>query len=325
MRVPWKKAAAWGGALFAAALLAAAGSLVYVYYSAKTTADHIYEPRKAPAYVRSAPASAQDGKGGPIRVSAGKTAGAGNEADPEHPFTVLLLGVDRRTNDVGRSDTIVVMSVNPGTKSILLFSIPRDTRTEIVGRGTVDKINHAFAFGGVDMAIQTVEKFLDYPIDYYVKVDMEEFSRIVDILGGVEVHNPFAFSMHGRTFEKGTLTLSGSEALLYSRMRYDDPKGDLGRNARQRDLIAGLMRKAVRAGTLVRADSLFKQVEQSVRTNMKFEFLRACMTERMDQYALTTMEIKGSGRMIDGIWYYMVDAGERERVHERLQNSMETA
>lgn len=89
---------------------------------------------------------------------------------------------------------MIFLTVNPAKQSMLMFNIPRDTRTEIIGRGTVDKINHAYAFGGVNMSVKTVEHFLDYPVNYYVRVNMEGFARLIDSLGGVDVDNPFAFS-----------------------------------------------------------------------------------------------------------------------------------
>ncbi|MCZ4136008.1 hypothetical protein BZG24_29500, partial [Escherichia coli] len=115
------------------------------------------------------------------------------DLNSKEPFNALILGVDERPNDSGRSDTIIVLSVNPAKHKALLFNIPRDTRTEIVGHGTEDKINHAYAFGGVDMSIRTIEQFLGIPIHYYMKVDMEGFARIIDLVGGVDVNNPFAF------------------------------------------------------------------------------------------------------------------------------------
>ena len=68
-----------------------------------------------------------------------------------------------------------------------MLSLPRDTRTEIVGHGKTEKINHAYAYGGIPMAINTVESYLDIPIDYYVKMNMEGFQEIVDAVGGVTV------------------------------------------------------------------------------------------------------------------------------------------
>lgn len=95
-----------------------------------------------------------------------------------------------------------------------MVSIPRDTRTEIVGKGTTDKINHAYAFGGVDMAVNTVEKFLDVPVDYYVQVNMESFKDIVDAVGGVTVNNDLNFDYDGYSFKKESLRLMEKKLLL---------------------------------------------------------------------------------------------------------------
>ncbi|MEH7480695.1 LCP family protein, partial [Neobacillus drentensis] len=135
------------------------------------------------------------------------------------PFSVLMLGVDERAGDRGRSDTMIVLTVNPNTNSVKMLSIPRDTRTEIVGKGTVDKINHAYAFGGVQMSVNTVENFLNFPIDYYMKVNMEGFRDIVNAVGGITVQNDLDFSYSGYHFAKGQISLNGDQALAFSRMR----------------------------------------------------------------------------------------------------------
>jgi LCP family protein required for cell wall assembly len=240
------------------------------------------------------------------------------------PFTVLLLGVDQRNNDPGRSDTMILLTVNPAKKSILMFNIPRDTRTEIVGHGTTDKINHAYAFGGVEMSIQTVERFLDYPVDYYIKVNMEGFARLIDSIGGVEVDNPFAFNYEGHQFDKGHLTLSGAEALLYSRMRYDDPRGDLGRNARQREILLEIMRNSMTVSNLTRMRSLLNEVGDSVKTDFTFENLKTLVTiYRPDIDKISTIEIKGKGQTIGGVWYYIVDEAERSRIHQLIKEHIQ--
>ena len=131
----------------------------------------------------------------------------------QEPFSILMLGVDERDGDKGRSDTMIVLTVNPQKKSVKMLSIPRDTRTEIVGHGTQDKINHAFAFGGAKMSMDTVENFLDIPIDYYMKINMEGFKDIVDAVGGVTVQNDLDFSSDGVHFAKGSHTLNGKDAL----------------------------------------------------------------------------------------------------------------
>src|SRR5699024_2954560 len=83
-------------------------------------------------------------------------------------LNVLLLGIDAHENEAGRSDAIMIMRLNPKTDEMKVVSIPRDAYAEIVGHGTEDKINHAYAFGGATMAVATVEEFLDIEIDYYV-------------------------------------------------------------------------------------------------------------------------------------------------------------
>src|SRR5690606_27392907 len=131
----------------------------------------------------------------------------------------------------------IVLTVNPNKESIQMVSIPRDTRTEIIGKGFEDKINHAYAFGGMEMAIDTVENFLDIPIDYYVQVNMEGFKDLIDAVGGVTVENDLAFTQDGYHFPEGTITLYGDEALAFVRMRKNDPRGEFGRQLRQRQII----------------------------------------------------------------------------------------
>ncbi len=112
----------------------------------------------------------------------------------QDPISILLLGVDERPGDIGRSDTMIVITVNPETETSTMMSIPRDTRAFISSKNTYDKINAAYAYGGVGETAQTIERFLNIPIDYYVKVNMDGFKDIVDAVGGVTVNNPFAFT-----------------------------------------------------------------------------------------------------------------------------------
>lgn len=108
----------------------------------------------------------------------------------DSPFSVLLMGVDTGMMGrayQGRSDTLMLLTVNPKEKQSVITSIPRDTYTEIIGRGTMDKINHAYAFGGPSMSINTVQNLFDIPVDYYVDVNMQGLTDIIDTFGGIEV------------------------------------------------------------------------------------------------------------------------------------------
>ncbi|MHA0856493.1 LCP family glycopolymer transferase [Paenibacillus sp. CMAA1364] len=292
---------------------------MYLYGSVKSTAEAIYEPRvrseiakKPVVIINPSNPTPEDHEQEPVRL------------DERESYTVLVLGVDEREYDVGRSDTMIVLSVNPAKRSILMFNIPRDTRTEIIGRGKVDKINHAYAFGGVNMSIQTVENLLTIPMDYYIKVNMEGFSQIVDLLGGVKVDNPFAFQYEGHNFSKGLLQLSGAEALAYSRMRYDDPRGDLGRNHRQREVLKQTMKNALQIMNIVRVQSMLKQVGNNVKTDITFDEMKKFMTDyRADLDKIETLELKGQGKRINGIYYYIIQAAEKERVHNLIEEHLD--
>lgn len=123
------------------------------------------------------------------------------------PLNILLLGVDARANDSGRSDALIVMSLDPKSNKMQLVSIPRDTRTMIVGKGFNDKINHAYAFGGADMSVATVENFLDIELDYYVRMNMEGLEALIDELGTITVDNEIAWEDGKYTFTKGPTTM----------------------------------------------------------------------------------------------------------------------
>jgi polyisoprenyl-teichoic acid--peptidoglycan teichoic acid transferase len=235
------------------------------------------------------------------------------------PITIMLLGVDERPGDRGRSDTIIITALNPEKNSMLMFSIPRDTRTEIIGKGFEDKINHAYAFGETQMAVDTVENFLDTSLDYYVKVNMESFKEIVDAVGGVKVNNPRAFDYDGFSFPAGPQDLNGTEALSYSRMRYEDPKGDLGRNDRQRQVITSIIDKGARVSSITKFDNILDILSENVNTNMTFEEMKDIQKNyKSARHNIESTEIKSSGKMIDGVYYGIVDETEKQRIQNLL-------
>lgn len=241
-----------------------------------------------------------------------------------NPFSVLVLGVDERENDRGRSDTMIVLTVNNTKQSIKMVSIPRDSYTEMIGRNTMDKINHAYAFGGITMAMDTVENFLDIPIDYYVKVNMKGFQDIVDALGGVTVENELDFTYGGEHFEKGTLTLTGEEALKYSRMRYEDPNGDFGRQNRQRQIIQAIIEKGVSLSSLVKYNRILDALSNNIQTNLTFDELNDIQKNyRKATKTFDQITIEGSDKKIDGIYYYIVPKEGKTRLQNNLKEHLE--
>ncbi|WP_323368622.1 LCP family glycopolymer transferase [Radiobacillus deserti] len=184
------------------------------------------------------------------------------KVEEKKPLNILLLGVDARENDSGRSDALMVLSLDPSNDSANLVSIPRDTRTEIVGKGTMDKINHAYAFGGPEMSIATVENMLDIELDYFVRINMEGLAETVDVLGGITIDNEIAFN----DFAVGEVNLNGAETLEYVRMRKQDPRGDFGRTERQRKVIQGIIDKGANLGSVGKISDLMDVLGSNMAT-----------------------------------------------------------
>ncbi|MED3689484.1 LCP family protein [Peribacillus butanolivorans] len=241
----------------------------------------------------------------------------------QDPFSLLILGVDERKNDKGRSDTMIVMTINPKQESIELLSLPRDTRTEIIGKGTNDKMNHAYAYGGVNMSINTVEAYLDIPIDYYVKMNMEGFQDIVNAVGGVTVDNDMDLAYKGYSFKKGTIDLDGKEALIYSRIRKEDPRGDYGRQMRQRQVIQAVMKKGSSLSTLTNYDDIFEALGKNVETNLSFNEMLSIQKnyksslKKIEQYTL-----EGDNQKVDGVWYNIVSEETKLEAQNRVKTHL---
>ena len=117
-----------------------------------------------------------------------------NAKAEDSAFTILIAGIEHGEEEkYGRSDVLIVATVNPKTEKISMVSIPRDSRVYIADLGMEDKINHSYAIGGMNYTINTLENLLDIPIDYYVSTDFQGFEDIVDTVGGVDVEVPFTF------------------------------------------------------------------------------------------------------------------------------------
>jgi len=243
----------------------------------------------------------------------------------QEPFSMLVLGVDAREGDRGRSDTIIVLTVNPETKSTKMVSIPRDTYTEIVGRGMSDKVNHAFAFGGTEMALASIENLLDIPIDYVVQVNMDSFKDIVDAVGGISINNTLDFKVGSHAFPKGQISLNGEEALSFVRMRYEDPRGDFGRQDRQKQVIQAVLREGASVSSLLNYKSIFGAIGNNVKTNMTFDE----MVEVQKNYRDAVKNVdqlyveKGQGQTINSIWYYMMNEEELNGITGELKEHLE--
>lgn len=193
------------------------------------------------------------------------------------PFSVLIMGVEDYSSggENGRTDTLIVATLNPKEKTMKLLSIPRDTLVYYEHLGYESRINHAHAYGGKEMTIEKVEELLEVPIDYYTTVNFEGFKNVIDIIGGVEVEVPFDFTEKSDVdnsllqFTEGPMNLDGEEALAYARMRKQDPRGDFGRNDRQKQIIQAALSEMLKPGNLLKVDDIAKEMGDNVQTNIR--------------------------------------------------------
>lgn len=242
----------------------------------------------------------------------------------DEPFSVLLLGVNQRQEGSGKSDTILVVTINPEAKTTKMLSVPIDTYTQLSGTEKMDKINHAYSLGGLNMTKQTIEKLLTIPIDYAVAINLEGFVQAVNLLGGVEVDNPFNFTYEGEYFKEGHLKLKGDLALKYVRMRYEDPLGDFGRQNRQKQVLQAAMDKVFTPRSLFKMDTLLEIIEKNVETNVTLSE----MVELNHIYKSSTKEIEqlylnvGQGKLINKIYYFMANEQHLNDIQSTLQSHL---
>lgn len=248
------------------------------------------------------------------------------DLDKQEPFSVLLMGID--TGDLGRvdqgrSDTMMVATVNPETNKTTLVSIPRDSYVDIVGYGTTDKINHAYAFGGAAMSMDTVENFLQIPIDHYVKINMAGVKELVDAVGGISVNNDLEFNYEGNYFPFGQINLDGAQALAFSRMRYEDPRGDYGRQLRQRLVVEGVAKKGLSLGGISQYQNILNTLEGNMQTDLTFADMQDIGLKYSGAFGtFDQLQMQGEGTMINGISYQLISDEELAEVRSALRNEL---
>jgi polyisoprenyl-teichoic acid--peptidoglycan teichoic acid transferase len=257
--------------------------------------------------------------------------GTGNQeekVEERKPISILLIGVDERKGDSGRSDSLILVTVNPEEESMKMLSIPRDTRTEIIGKGKQDKINHAYAYGGTKMTVESVENLLDLKLDYYIKVNMEALSDMVDALGGITVNNNLTWSdegyyKQGYVYKKGEITLDGPKTLGYVRMRHLDPRGDFGRQERQRQVIDAIIDKGASPASINKIDNVLEVLGDHVKTNMTFNEMKDIQKGYIGaRKNKENLEIKGQGSNIDGIYFFVPSESHFNEIKRTLKNHL---
>lgn len=250
-------------------------------------------------------------------------------------INVLLFGTDEEIDQVGRTDTIMLVSLDPRSGDAGVLSIPRDTRVEIPGRG-FQRINAANALGGPQLLVRTVEQLLGVPVHYYVAVNFTGFVRFIDALGGIEVDIPrpmkyddYAQGLH-IDLPAGRQVLNGQQALHYVRYR-GDGLGDValvdpargtydGRVRRQLEFAELVARKVFSVSTLPRLPQLVQELFGMVRTDISLDRALALVVSarNFDVSRLQTAVLPGTAGTVNGASYWLHDAAKTRVVVDRV-------
>ena len=255
--------------------------------------------------------------------------------DATEPISFALFGVDNgalgRDTDVGRSDAIIIGTINPTTKITTLLSIPRDSYAEMVdyngldGFPYYDKITHAYAFGETSMAINSVQQFLNIPIDYYVTANMQGIVDIINAVGGIEVVSPLTFEYDNFEFVEGeSVELDGQAALAFARMRHDDPAGDAGRQDREKIVVEALLNKIVSLDSLKNYREILDTLSANVKTNLSFDELVNLQSKYKSSLENFVQDsLVGEETYINEIYYLYVTPEERLRISNNFRKQLE--
>ena len=239
----------------------------------------------------------------------------GEHARADEVKYVMIMGVDRRADDVGRSDTLMVAALDVDKSKAALLSIPRDTRVAIEGNG-FDKINHAYAFGGHSLTQKTVENLLGVKMDHYILIDTRSFERIIDAIGGVDLNVEKRMYYEDPWDDNGGLVidlypgeqhLDGDRAIQY--VRYRDGEGDIGRVGRQQKFVKAVLAKLISPHMLPRLPKLAEEIRKAVETDMSVTDLLefAGLMEEVHKNGLQAQMVPGQPAFLQDISYWIPD------------------
>lgn len=248
-------------------------------------------------------------------------------------INVLILGLDARPGvKNGRTDTMMLVSIDKKTKKIAIISIPRDSLVEISGHGK-DKINAANIFGGVDLSMKTVENLLGIKIPYYVRMNFQGFKEIVDILGGVNINvdktivkdNVLEKKKTYITLQPGPQKLDGTRALAYIRYR-NDALGDITRTKRQQNFLNALAYEMLQVGVITKLPKLIPAFMEHIETNFNARdiIILARFFSQIKPGGIKTATLPGNFYNYNGISYWKTDESKNKLLLDNLFKGLYT-
>ncbi|HEY9622656.1 MAG TPA: LCP family protein [Crinalium sp.] len=247
------------------------------------------------------------------------------------PVNILVMGIDRvpgvpdgsKEVFAGRSDTMLLVRLDPTSESVNVLSIPRDTRVEIPGLG-VNKINHANAAGGAELAARTVSSNMDgITVDRYVRVSTEAFRELVDLMGGVRVFVPYRMFYNDNTqnlhidLQQGWQTLNGQQAEGFARFRHD-AYGDVGRVQRQQQLIRALRERVMSPAVLPKLPEALQILQRNLDTNLNLDEMLALvnfgLNLKQDHFRMVMLPGRFSSPQEFVASYWIMDRDGRDQI-----------
>lgn len=254
--------------------------------------------------------------------------------EQESPFTLLLLGVDARGKEQGRSDTMILSVVRPADGAMLLVSIPRDSYVTVPGdpnrRGwpdedKKDKITHAYAYGGSELAVETVERFLDVRVDHYASINFKGFRDVIDAMGGIKLPVEKDLVNDDKDHEKfivkaGKPLYNGEDALNYVRFR-EDAGGDASRAGRQQIFLQAIIDKASGIGQWTKIPELIGIMGDNFATDIPPDDIidLAKMMLTADNRTIHSYTLQGKGGREGGLYYLFIDDGDLKRARSWIR------
>lgn len=243
---------------------------------------------------------------------------------------ILLLGVDSNGSKTDpwtgtRSDTIVILNIDPKTHSVNAISVPRDSKVYLAGDHGVQKINAAHALGGVRLTKQTVEDTLGVKIDRYIVVSDDAVKKLIDALGGIPIYveknmsyDDYSGHLHVH-LRKGLNVLNGTNAVGYLRFRHDG-LGDIGRTQRQQWFMRGLLEKIQTPQAIAKIPEMLNIANTYVKTDLSlYEMSQyAAMAKSFDISKIEVATLPGSPNKKGSISYWILDPDKTQEVVNRL-------
>ncbi|MBQ8168003.1 LCP family protein [bacterium] len=243
---------------------------------------------------------------------------------------ILLLGVDSNGADADlwegtRTDTIVLLNIDPKSRSLNAISIPRDSKVYLPGNLGVQKINAAHALGGIDMTVKTIEDTLGVKVDRYIMVHDDAVRQIVEALGGVDIYveknmryHDYAGKLH-IDLQKGQQHLDADQVVGYLRFRHD-AMGDIGRAQRQQWFLRGLLQDMQKPQTIAKIPQILSVAKQYVKTDMSlYEMSQyAAVAKHFDIDHIEIATLPGAPNKRGYTSYWILDPEKTQEVVNRL-------